>query len=238
MPAFNIAVVDEGGSLSPGDDAVAAFAAALQVYNDDWLAAFWPEVRGTTVMVAQPGKIPPGAVPLVLAPTTTMANSAGYHNDPDGQPVGIVELDAVQRYGMDWTVAASHEFGELLINPKLDQFVQVGDAWYPKEIADPVTSDSFAVNAFAASGVMMSNFATPAFWNPAAPAGSRFDAMALATAPLPTIPHRGWLEWSTGGQPYQSAYGPDIAPDMIAYMNAKEGRRRLLRARREQGLWG
>jgi hypothetical protein len=219
--AFKLAVVNEA-ALPDAD--VAAFVAAAEEWIGKWLAPFWPEVAGSTIRTATPGTVAAEEAQIVLAPTTTMANSLGYHEkSPSGLPIGIVELDACLKYGVAWTIAGTHEIGELLINPALDRFAAAGSRQYPVEIADPVTSDSFAIG-----GVMVSNAVTPAWWDPAAPPGSRFDIMALVTQPLPEIPHRGWLEWSENGV-YSSAYGTDMAPNHIAYMRARHGRRWRLR---------
>lgn len=221
MPAFKLAVVNEA---SLPDAEVAAFVFAADEYIGKWLAAFWPEVVGTTIRCAPPGSTADDEAQIVLAPNTTLANSLGYHEkSPSGLPIGIVELDACLKYNEPWTIAGTHEIGELLINPVLDRFVTVGSRQYPVEIADPATSDSFEMD-----GVRVANSVTPAWWGLAASADSRFDIMGLVHQALPTIPHRGWLEWSENGV-YSSAYGPDIAPDHIAYMNARRGRRWRLR---------
>jgi hypothetical protein len=224
MPAFSLAVINEAAIA---DAEVGAFVASAQEYIDKWLAAFWPEVAGSTIRAAPFGGASASEAVLTLAPNTTLANSMGYHDKTSaGLPQGIVELDSCLRYGVAWTIAASHELAELLVNPKLDRFAAVGDRSYPLEIADPTTAGTFAIGT-----VMMSNFSTPAYWDAAWPAGSRFDAMNQVRAPLPTIPHDGWLEWSESGV-YASAYGADMTPEMIVYMRSRKGRRWRWRGRR------
>jgi hypothetical protein len=224
MPAFQIAIVNNA-DVDPND--LAAFVAAAP----QWLARvqqYWPEVTGTTFRVVPAGESPASTeAQLVLAPNTTLANSLGYHTENSwmGPPVGIVELDACKTYNVPWTVTATHEIGELLINPKIDQFISVNNLSYPKEIADPVTGDQF----LSLGGVAVSNVVTPAWFDTSAPAGSVFDLLGLANAPIPTIPAHGWLEWKDAAGNWNSQYGPNVAPDAVAFMTMKKGRRSALR---------
>lgn len=224
MPAFQVLIVNTAG-IDPNE--VTAFVPVAY----QWLARvqqYWPEVAGTTFQIvpAIPDDQAPNQALLEIAPNTTLANSVGYHNEAswDGPPIGIVEMDACQLYGVPWTVAATHEIGEMLINPKLDQFIPFNGLSYPKEIGDPVTGDQFPID-----NIAVSNVVTPAWFVPNAPAGSVFDVMGLVTAPIPTIPTNGWLEWKDAAGNWSSQYGPNMAPAMVTYMNSRQGRRFTLR---------
>lgn len=217
MPSFRMAVLN---AANVPDEEVTAFVQAAEEYIDKYLVPFWPDVGGSRIRCYPLGVGVGGDVPLVLAPNTTQAGSLGFHDKTaTGLPTGIVELDSCRRYGVPWTVAATHEIAELLIDPYLTQFVQIGPRSYPKEIADPVTANRFMIGT-----VAVANVTTPAYWDPHSPPGSRFDIMGLATAPLPTIPKDGWLEWSEGGQ-YQNAWGPEMPARHVAYMAERHGRR-------------
>lgn len=224
MPRFDIAVVDEAGISA---EEVSDFAGAAEEYIGQWLAAFWPEVQGSTVRMTD-STSSTGEVQLVLAPTISHAGTLGYHDDnASGLPVGIVELEACRQSNWSWQIAASHELAEMLVNPQLDRYARISgyDRRYPIEIADPVTSESFLVGQ-----VPMSNFTTPAFWNLAS--GNRYDAMGLVHSPLPTIPSKGWLEWAenhSGQWQWANAWGAELTPGMIAYMRDRQGRRFRLR---------
>lgn len=221
MPAYKLAVVNHT-SVPQAD--VDAFAVAAQRWVSQYLASAWPEVNGTSVRSVPPGGQPAGDEALiVLAPNTTLANSLGYHDwTQAGLPMGIVELDSCQKYNVPWTIPGTHEIGELLINPRVANYVAVGNLWYPKEICDPVTSDRFQIGA-----VSVANAVTPAWFDQQAPAGSRFDLMGTARAPIPAIPAGGWLEW-WDGQSWQNAWGQQIAPEILGYMQERRGRRDMM----------
>lgn len=219
MTAFALALVNQA---SVDDSEIAAFLPAASEFIAKWVAAFWPETMGSTIRAVPDGEQPgSGEVPITLAPNTTLANSLGYHNYQDGSPLGIVELDACRLYNEPWTIAATHEITELLVNPDLARFTTIEGRSYPIEVADPVTGLHFDIN-----GVAVSNFSTPSWWGLAS--DTRYDAMAQVTRPLPTIPHLGWLEWSEGGT-YTSAYGSDLPDAKIAYMKTRDGRRARIR---------
>lgn len=216
--AFALAVVNEA-SVPQAD--IDAFVPAAREFIQQWLTAFWPDVAGTTIRA-----VPPGAsaitteAAIILAPNTTQAGSLGYHDKTAaGLPTGIIELDSCRRYGVPWTIAATHEIAELLIDPFLTEFVDVATRSYPKEIADPTTAGHFMIGS-----VPVANVTTPAYWDPHSPAGSRFDLMGLVKAPLPAIPEKGWLEWCEGGE-YSNAWGPQMPAQHIAYMAERHGRR-------------
>lgn len=220
MPAFRLALINEANlAAEEVSAATAAFAEFLSM-----VAAFWPETSGSSIRVTSQPEA--GEAQVILAPNTTQANTMGYHQTtPSGDPVGIVELDACRLYSWPWTVAASHEIAELLINPQLARFVTIGGRTYGTEICDPVTSDQWMIG-----GIAVSNFTTPEFWNPSSPQGSRFDYLGNAEAPIPTIPHRGWMEWQEGSA-WTSRYGAEITSDMIRYMHTRRGRRHSLKLR-------
>jgi hypothetical protein len=221
MPAYKLAVINHT-DLTPDDIDAFAGAAAQWVTR---LLQYWPEVNGTSVRAVAPGASPASDEAwIVIAPNTTVADSLGYHEwTPSGLPTGIVELDACRSNNVPWQVPGTHEIGELLINPRLDQYVAVGDFWYPKEICDPVTSDQFQIGA-----VPVANAVTPAWFDRLSPTTSQFDMLGNVHAPIPLIPRGGWVEWWDGSS-WQNAWGAAIAPTMTAYMNARRGRRYTMR---------
>ena len=222
MPSLKIVVINEASVAQAEVDAFVAGAAAWVTGK---LAQFWPEVAGTTLRAATP-TAPPNddEAQLVIAPNTTLANSLGYHDwTGSGQPTGIVEMDACRTYNQPWTIPGTHEIGEMLINPQLADYTYVGSFAYPKEICDPVTSDRMDINGFLAA-----NAVTPAWFNQMAGADSQFDLLGNVHAPIPQIPKGGWVEWWDGSG-WQNAWGSEITPDMMAYMNTRRGRRHRMR---------
>lgn len=227
MPAYKLAVINEA-SVDAGE--VDAFVAGASIWVLQYLAQAWPEVAGTTIRAVPAGQAANSdEAQIVLAPNTTLANSLGYHTWTDaGLPTGIVELDACRQYNQPWTIPGTHEIGELLINPRVGEYVYAGTFQYPKEICDPVTSDRMTVGAIQAA-----NAVTPAWFDQMAPASSQFDLLGNVHAPIPHIPRGGWVEWWDGSG-WQNAWGSDISPDMLAYMNHRRGRRYTMRQGREK----
>ena len=218
MPSLKIAVINEA-SVAQAD--VDAFVDGASQWVTQKLASFWPEVADTTIRAIAAGVSPDSdEAQLVIAPNTTLANSLGYHNwTGSGQPVGVVEMDACRTYNQPWTIPGTHEIGEMLINPQLADYTYVGSFAYPKEICDPVTSDRMEIG-----GILAANAVTPAWFNQLAGVDSQFDLLGNVHAAIPQIPKGGWVEWWDGNG-WQNAWGAEMAPDMLAYMNARRGRR-------------
>lgn len=218
---MDVVVVNRVGL--PADEVVAGIA-AWQIYNDHWLVPFYPEMAGRVFRLGEPGDYPL----IVIAPNTTQAGSLGFHTTSQGVASAVVEMDACRKYGVDWQTVGSHEAGEMGRNPTLSRFVTWGSRLYPEEIADPVTSSKFPITV-GSTRVWVSNAVTAAYWNPDAPPGSRFDLMGEVTASIAGgIPKGGWMEWQEAGA-WDNAWGPEIAPEMVAFMLTRQGRRHRMK---------
>lgn len=121
------------------------------IKDDEWLCGFFAEADA------------PGAL--------------GYHDrTPTGKPLMkcFPLLDQIDKH--HWTVTASHEVLETLLDPELALCFQAesGDI-YAGEVADAVEQDSYAV-----AGALMSNWVTPAWFMPPAVAqGVKYDWLGL-----------------------------------------------------------
>jgi hypothetical protein len=160
--------------------AIARFeAAAGQVANGN-LRAQWgsPGVRwtraGGSMALVLVGNLGPVA-------STCGEGAAGCHGvQQDGEPVAVVDANQADT-GVPWTVSASHELFEMLVDPLAQTTTQAtdgsGDLWID-EVADPVEDYWHWVR-----GVRVTDFVYPA-WFQNAP--GRQDAM-------------GWLDDSDAG---------------------------------------
>jgi hypothetical protein len=160
--------------------AIAHFkAAAGQVANGN-LRAEWgsPGIQWTRAA---------GSMTLVLVdhlgPVTSTCGdeAAGCHGvGPNGEPVAIVDTNQADT-GVPWTVSASHELFEMLVDPLAQTTTPApngsGELWI-EEVADPVEDYSHWVR-----GVRLTDFVYPAWFQNAA---GQQDAM-------------GWLNDSTAG---------------------------------------
>jgi len=79
----------------------------------------------------------------------------------------------------------------------------VNGSAYSFEVCDPVEAPSYVV-----SGVSVSNFVTPSWFDPLAPSGAQFDKLGHLTAPF-TIVKGGYVVYESAGQ-QQQKYGDDF----------------------------
>jgi len=123
--------------------------------------------------------------PLYLLPASALdvKDALGYHDKTSKNlPVMKVfpELDAGD--GMHWSVTASHELLETLVDPFLQRCIQSEDGKiWSLEVCDPVEADTYSID-----GVMVSNFALPAWYEPSQAhhrGADRYDFLGKCKAP-------------------------------------------------------
>jgi hypothetical protein len=123
---------------------------------------------------------------LVLLDNSDQAGALGYHDlTQTGQPIGKVFVADDIADGQSWSVTMSHELMEMLVDPRASSCVYNNGIIYAYECADAPEADEYA---YAIDGVKVSNFVTPNWFNPAAPAGSRFDYGKRITKPFELLP--------------------------------------------------
>lgn len=107
---------------------------------------------------------PTDAWQLIIVDDPDQVDALGYHTVTDtGQPVATVFARLAIDNGLAWTVTASHEFVEMLV----DQTAELGwDAgggtWIAWEACDPVEADAYG---YRINGVLVSDFITPAWFD-------------------------------------------------------------------------
>jgi len=190
------------------DEDVEAYTNAQNVQFTRDVAPIWGICPNVTF---RPGasKPSPNAIPAWLSDTLDVDGALGYHDEDKGVPyIKVANVD-----GYDWRTTASHECLEL----KGDQPANVwalgpkGSSMVAYELCDPVEGDSYEIN-----GIPMSNFVLPAWFDPQAPAGSRFDFLGKLSKPF-TMSAGGYLiVWTVRGQPTEQfgAHVREIAPNL------------------------
>jgi hypothetical protein len=119
-------------------------------------------------------------------------DAAGVHEDKNGQPFALVQ------YSNQWTLTASHEMLEMAVDPfgnrlfssqsvKDDQ----GRVEYLVEVCDPCEDSEFA---YRISGVLVSDFYTPNYFDPVKADGVRYSFTGAITEPKQVL-HGGYLSW-------------------------------------------
>jgi hypothetical protein len=112
----------------------------------------------------------------------------GYHTEDQGGKLrGIVAAQPELSNGGkvsagDWSVSSVlfHKVLEMSIDPNCNLWSNDGrGAIHTFEVWDPVEAPTYAVN-----GISVSNFVTPAWFDPQAGSAATFDKLGLLTAPF------------------------------------------------------
>lgn len=190
-----VALIDMTGHIDDGELATVAAAINLQVTRD--LMRYWP-VTATVSALPSSVAIPPGVWPLYVV-SRIDDTTAGFHRTQHYEPYAEVEDSA------GWTLAASHEILEMLIDPsgndlvtatavKLDNGAQSdadGVVQYLLEICDPCEHPDCA---YLIDGVVVSDFCTPAFYGDDHVPGARYTFSGSIDAPRRVL-KGGYMSW-------------------------------------------
>jgi hypothetical protein len=181
-----ITLVDETGRIDHAT--LAAVAAALQIQVDRDLVPEWGGEAvigaGTRDGVGRSWRV------SVLDPARVPAGLAGVHLHDAGQPFALVAISE------RWTVAASHEVLEMLVNPYGRRFVSGPSlepgtrgraVQYLHEVCGPCQTFSYVID-----GVEVSDFVLAGYYQPGS--AGPVDRMARLAGPF-DVPTGGFLSW-------------------------------------------
>jgi hypothetical protein len=172
-------------------DDVTRVAAALQKQATRDFGPIW-NVDATVDGFARLEDVPLGYWPILVGDEGQ--GGGGVHLDKNNQPYALVD------FTQQWTLAASHECMEMLADPfgnrtvagdslKQDQ----GRVEYLLEVCDPCEAPQFG---YTCNGVLVSDFYTPHFFDPPAPAGStvQYSFQGNIKAPRQVL-SGGYISW-------------------------------------------
>jgi hypothetical protein len=117
----------------------------------------------------------------------------------------------------------SHEVLEMFVDPNCNLWGSNGQGRvYSLEVCDPVEAPTYEVN-----GVSVSNFVTPAWFDPQAPKTAQFDRLAKVPGPFGILPG-GYVVYSAEGREHQQfgAEFPDWRKQTKTAPTARTRRRR------------
>ncbi|HKD70420.1 MAG TPA: hypothetical protein VKB84_26520 [Candidatus Binataceae bacterium] len=197
MPLIQVGLIDKTGELDP--ELVQTVAAALNVQVTRDLPQFWP--MQATVLALPKNKVPSGVWPVLLVKSLP-PGEGGFHLDKHNQPYAEVIATPANE---GWTVAASHEVIEMLVDPsgnRLQSSTQIeikngqiqdgtGQFEYLVEACDPCEADDYS---YTIQGVAVSDFLTPHFYDLNATPGTRYSFNGKLTAPRQILPG-GYISW-------------------------------------------
>lgn len=167
-----------------------AVAAALQTQLDRDFSPIWGP-RAQVTALASGDAVPPRTWPVFIVDQPDAG--LGVHLDQNGKPFAEVQS------GDTWSITASHELLEMLVDPLGHKFRQapdidpaVGDQHlvsYLEEICDPCEVYSYAVD-----GVDVSDFVTPDYYDGNSPDGTQLDFLSKLAKPF-DVPQGCYISW-------------------------------------------
>ncbi len=198
MSVIQVGLVDTTGTIDA--ELVQSVAAALNIQVTRDLPQFWP-VTATVMYLPNPKKLPAGVWPVQLVKSLP-PGEGGFHMDKHKQPYAKV-IASPDNEG--WTVAASHETLEMLVDPygnRVQSSVAIeivdgkikdgtGQFGYLVEACDPPEDDKYA---YTINGVPVSDFITPHFYDPLVTPGTRYSFTGAITGPRQVLPG-GYISW-------------------------------------------
>jgi hypothetical protein len=195
----HLALVSESAAV--GLPEVTRVSAALQKQVTRDLGQFW-DMQGTVDAFASLEDVPPGYWPIIVKDDIGQ-DAEGVHCDDTGQPMALITAD------LDWSVTASHEALEMLVDPSGSFRIagpsvspDQGRVEYLVEVSDPVSGKWYQVN-----GVKVSDFYTRRFFDPVKADGAQYSFMGNIASPR-TILFGGYLTWfePVGGEWWQQSW--------------------------------
>jgi hypothetical protein len=164
--------------------------AALQKQTTRDLAPIW-EIKATVDSFAKLEEVPIGYWPILIT-EKDLGNAAGVHEDNEGQPFALVS------YSYGWSLTASHECLEMLVDPFGNRLVAgqspmkgQGRVQFLVEVCDPSEDTPYA---YRVNGVLVSDFYTPNYFDPVAADGVRYSFGGAVKRPREVLKN-GYLSW-------------------------------------------
>jgi hypothetical protein len=192
MSVIQVGLVDKGSGLDPSLVQAAAAALNIQVMRD--LPQYW-NVSATVEYLPDAKKIPVGVWPVFLVPKLP-PGEGGVHLDKKNQPYSLVigTPDSA-----DWTIDASHETLEMLVDPggnrmQTSRAIEIagkgvedtdGEFGYLVEACDPCEANQYA---YPIQGIAVSDFITPHFYDPVVTPGTRYSFGGNIQKPRQLLP--------------------------------------------------
>ncbi|MBS0445140.1 MAG: hypothetical protein JSR59_04225 [Proteobacteria bacterium] len=229
MTIVQVGLVDTTDALDPQFVQAAAAAFNIQVTRD--LPQFWP-IQATVIWLPHRHKVPSGVWPVQIV-AHLPPDEGGFHLNRHNQPYAKV----LATPGSDgWTVAASHEIVEMLIDPSGNRLqssrsieivqgeIQDGPSEfeYLVEACDPCEADSYS---YSIQGVVVSDFITPHFYDPQATPGTRYSYTGALESPRQILPG-GYISWidPQSDEWQQLQYLDPNGPPIIQNLGPAEGK--------------
>jgi len=195
---INNSYLQPGAEKKLPDGDAAKIVEALNIQNQDMVAAWGAGKQAAHVLVADAGSAPAGSVLAYFLLNADVAGALGYHDtDPNGNPYIRVFVETVLSNGgttltgsLSVSVCAGHEADEEAVDPECTSTATApnGDVW-ALEVRDPVESSSYNVTLSDGSQVAVSDSVYPSFFDAAGQ--PPFDQLSVLGSPF-TIAQGGY----------------------------------------------
>lgn len=183
-----LALVADTHKVTPS--ALTRVSAALQKQVTRDLAPIW-QIKASVDPFAKLEDVPVGYWPILIT-EQDLGNAAGIHEDREGQPFALVHYE----YG--WSLTASHEVLEMLVDPFGNRMIAgqspmkgQGRVEFLVEVCDPSEDTPFA---YRINGVLVSDFYTPHYFDPATAPGVRYSFTGAIKGPRQIL-KGGYISW-------------------------------------------
>jgi hypothetical protein len=207
-----IAILNQSTLVSDADAAAMTQAIAAQVRLD--AAPLWDRAPAAVIFYTDPSAVPPTAHGIAIVDTIQDQPQGvlGFHTeDQGGKQWGVVaakpELDnGAKTTAGDWSVSSvlSHEVLEMFIDPNCNLWANDGKgSAYSFEVCDAVEAPTYEV-----SGVSVSNFVTPSWFDPLAAPTAQFDKLGHLTQAF-SILKGGYVVYESAGE-QQKKFGEEF----------------------------
>lgn len=233
MPPIAVSIINASTVVT--DDECRPLVAALQKQVSRDFAPAWG-IDAALSFVPKGGTPAAGTWWLSILDNTDRAGVLGHHDlTPDGLPLGKSFAGTDKHYGHSWTVTASHELLEMLVDPDVNLSVFVHPTQgqgmlYAYEVCDACQDDSFGYDI---DGVLVCDFVYPAYFQAfRAPGSTRFDHMGKLQQGVPAVLDGGYISafdvnGSAGWHPVSAA---TIDPASRTAVRGRTSNRRQRRA--------
>lgn len=186
MLPIHLALVSLAPAVGFAELSVVSAALQKQLVRD--FGPIW-NVEATIDVFARLEDVPLGYWRILVVDTFA---HGGQHRDRHNQPYALVAA------GHSWSLIASHEMLEMLVDPFGNRLVAgesgvstQGRVEFLVEVCDPCQSDDFG---YTVNGVLVSDFYTPNYFDPLTAAGVRYSYTGAITRPREVLAG-GYLSW-------------------------------------------
>lgn len=187
----HLALVSESNQIDMRELTIVSAALQKQVVRD--LCPIW-SIAATVDPFERLEDIPLGYWPMVVLDDIGF-DAAGIHLDKEGQPFSLITASEDNDV---WSLTASHECLEMLVDPFGDRLVPgdspkagQGRVLFLVEVSDPSEAAQFG---YSVNGALVSDFYTPRFFDPVVSGGVRYSFTDAIKKPRDIL-RGGYLSW-------------------------------------------